>query len=152
MCEARGVIDPLWRRYMDLMIHITWDERTGALPGDTSTDEGLAAAMERWHEQVIATVPADRLLVWNPSDGWGPLCEFLQVDVPADPMPRLNDTPAFREGIIGGAIGAVNDWWDARERPTGGLHGAAAPASAAAETNGRQVSFPSISGAQTAEA
>ncbi len=133
MCEARGVVDPLWRRYMDAMIQLGWDDQTGALAGDTTTEESLAAAMDRWHAQVKATVPADRLLVWNPSDGWDPLCEFLEVPIPEDPMPRLNDTSAFREGIIGGAIEAVNDWWDARERPSEGLHGAPSPVSADAE-------------------
>ena len=38
--------------------------------------------------------------------------------MPADPLPRLNDTHAFCEGITGGALGAVNEWWDARERPS----------------------------------
>ena len=50
---------------------------------------------------------------------------FLEVDVPDEPLPRLNDTLSFREGIIGGALGVVNEWWDERERPTSGLHGAA---------------------------
>ena len=45
--------------------------------------------------------------------------------VPAEPLPRLNDTASFREGIIGGALDVVNEWWDARERPASGLHGAA---------------------------
>jgi len=123
MCEARGVVDSLWRRYMDLMIEMTWTDH-GALAGDTSTEEALALAMHRWHAEVKATVPADRLLVWNPADGWEPMCEFLKVDVPADPLPRLNDTLAFREGIIGGAIESVREWWDARERSASGLHGA----------------------------
>jgi hypothetical protein len=125
ICETRAVLDPLWDRYMKLMRHMSWDEGVGALAGeDTSTDEGLISVMERWHDGVRATVPADRLLVWNPREGWAPLCEFLDVDVPADPLPRLNDTAAFREGIIGGAIDVVNDWWDARERSSEGLHGA----------------------------
>ena len=50
LCEARAALDPLWRRYMALMRWMSWDERSGALAGDTSTDEGLAAAMERWNE------------------------------------------------------------------------------------------------------
>jgi hypothetical protein len=45
--------------------------------------------------------------------------------VPGEPLPNVNDTAAFKEGILGGAISAVNDWWNQRERPTGGLHGAA---------------------------
>jgi hypothetical protein len=131
MCEARAVLDPLWQRYMDVMTQMTWDDDTGALAGDTTTHEGLVAAMERWHAHVVSTVPADRLLVWNPADGWEPMCDFLEVAVPAEPMPRLNDTNSFREGIIGGAVDIVNDWWDARERPNSGLHGA--PLSAAVQ-------------------
>jgi hypothetical protein len=126
LSDARGALDPLWHRYLELMLHLSWDEGVGALAvGDTSTVEGLAAAMENWNETVEATVPAERLLVWNPSEGWEPLCEFLQVAVPPEPLPRLNDTTSFREGIIGGALDVVNEWWDARERPASGLHGAA---------------------------
>jgi hypothetical protein len=95
------------------------------LAGDTFSDAGLAAAMERWNENVKRTVPSDRLLVWNPNEGWGPLCEFLEMDVPAEELPRLNNTQAFREGMVGGALTVVNDWWEARERPASGLHGAA---------------------------
>jgi hypothetical protein len=40
-------------------------------------------------------------------------------------VPQLNDTASFNEGIVGGSLGVLNDWWDRRERPTSGLHGAA---------------------------
>jgi hypothetical protein len=125
LCEARAAIDPLWRRYMRLMRWMSWDEGVGALAGDTYSDAGLAAAMDRWNETVRQTVPAERLLVWDPCDGWEPLCEFLEVDVPSEPLPRLNDADSFREGIIGGALDVVNEWWQERERPASGLHGAA---------------------------
>ena len=127
MCMARAAVDPVWHRFMDLMIHMTWADGTGGLapPEDTYTDEGLAAAMDRWNDRVKRDVPADRLLVWEPRDGWEPLCEFLGAEVPDEPLPNVNDTAAFKEGILGGAISVVNDWWDQRERPTGGLHGAA---------------------------
>jgi hypothetical protein len=39
-------------------------------------------------------------------------------------VPRVNDTAAFHEGILGGAFAALNAWWDQRELPAGGLHGA----------------------------
>ncbi|MEA2333651.1 MAG: hypothetical protein QOG40_141, partial [Solirubrobacteraceae bacterium] len=58
-------------------------------------------------------------------EGWEPLCEFLAVAVPPEPLPRLNDKQAFREGITAGALAAVNEWWDTHERPAEGLHGAA---------------------------
>jgi hypothetical protein len=124
VCSARAVVDPLWRRYVDLMQRMTWQEGTGVLAGETFSDEGLAAVMERWNETVERTVPADRLLVWNPCEGWDPLCDLLQMDVPPEPLPRLNDTNSFREGIIGDALDVVGAWWEARERPASGLHGA----------------------------
>ncbi|HUH81533.1 MAG TPA: sulfotransferase [Solirubrobacteraceae bacterium] len=124
LCRARAVLDPLWNRYMALMTRMTWDEG-GALAGDTSTAAGLVAAMERWNDTVKRTVPPERLLAWDPRDGWEPLCEFLDVPVPDEPLPRLNDTASFREGIIGGALDVVNEWWQTRERPASGLHGAA---------------------------
>ena len=123
MCRARAVLDPLWSRYMNVMTRMTWDEG-GALAGDTSTTAGLVAAMERWNEQVKQTVPAERLLAWDLRDGWEPLCEFLELPVPDEPLPHLNDSVSFREGIIGGGLDVVNEWWDTRERPTSGLHGA----------------------------
>jgi hypothetical protein len=126
LCHARAVLDPLWKRFMDLMICMTWDEHTGALspPEATFEDASFAAAMDRWNERVKRDVPADRLLVWEPREGWEPLCEFLEVPVPDEELPNTNDTLAFKEGILGGALAVVNDWWDQRERPTGGLHAA----------------------------
>ena len=124
LCEARAVLDPLWKRFMDLMVVMTWRDPDGALAparGDVRRC-GLAAAMDRWNDRVKGDVPADRLLVWEPREGWGPLCEFLEVPVPDEPLPNVNDTAAFKEGIMGGAIGVVNAWWDQRERPSSGLH------------------------------
>lgn len=34
--------------------------------------------------------------MFDVSAGWPPLCEFLDVDQPEDPFPRVNDTLAFR--------------------------------------------------------
>ena len=79
--------------------------------------------MDRWNERVKQDVPADRLLVWEPREGWGPLCEFLEVAVPDEPLPNVNDTAAFKEGILGGAIAVVNEWWDQRDRPPGAARG-----------------------------
>ena len=48
------------------------------------------AAFERHIAEVKAYVPAERLLGWHPSDGWEPLCAFLEVPVPSEPFPHLN--------------------------------------------------------------
>jgi len=58
-------------------------------------EEGEDAAVRffnDWKEEVIKTVPEDRLLVWQVKDGWGPLCKFLGLPEPGDPFPNLNDT------------------------------------------------------------
>ena len=142
---ARAVVDPPWRRFIDLMTGMNWDERTGVLAGDTYSDEGLIAVMDRWNEEVKATVPAERLLEWYPSEGRERLCEFLEVDVPDGAMPHLNDTQSFREGIIGGGLGVLNEWWDARERPASGLHGAPLKSIAARRHHARRHRAPTPS-------
>ncbi len=123
---ARGSVDPLWQRYIDLMMRINWDEQTGSMVPveDTYSDEGFEEVMRRWNGSVEAAVPAEKLLVWDPKDGWEPLCDFLEVPVPDEPLPRTNDTEAFKDGIMGGAVATIDAWWQQRERPAESLHGA----------------------------
>jgi hypothetical protein len=45
---------------------------------------------------VPAEVPAERLIEWQPGDGWDPICTALGLPVPADPFPHLNTTAEFR--------------------------------------------------------
>ena len=54
---------------------------------------------ERHNEEVKRHVPQDRLLVYEVREGWGPLCEFLDVPVPDEPFPRLNDTVQMQRGL-----------------------------------------------------
>ncbi len=126
MSDARTTVDPLWKRYIDMMSTINWDAEVGSMAPveDTQTDAGFEAVMHRWNKGVEENVPAEQLLVWSPQDGWEPLCEFLEVPVPEGPVPRTNDTSAFIDGITAGGIAAVNAWWEARERPQESLHGA----------------------------
>ena len=51
---------------------------------------------ERHNEEVKEHVTAGRLLVYEVREGWGSLCEFLEVEVPKDePFPHLNHMEAF---------------------------------------------------------
>jgi hypothetical protein len=56
-------------------------------------------------EEVKRVVPAERLLVYQVSEGWKPLCAFLGVPMPDAPFPRANDTAEFKRAIL--AITAV---------------------------------------------
>jgi hypothetical protein len=51
----------------------------------------------RHNAEVRASVPSDRLLVFDVKEGWGPLCEFFGVEAPEQPFPHLNDTASFLE-------------------------------------------------------
>lgn len=74
--------------------------------------------------KVKRVVPPEKRLVYEVKEGWGPLCEFLGVPIPADkPFPHLNDKAIFKKrikmqklavwggfGIIGLALGLMGLW------------------------------------------
>jgi hypothetical protein len=89
MRAFRRMIDRLW----DRMFRDRFEDRAFAIE-----------VFNRHNEQVRRNVPADRLLVYEVSQGWDPLCAFLGVTVPeGKPFPHLNDTAAFRARIERGA-------------------------------------------------
>ena len=56
-------------------------------------DKAHAIGVFKRHiEEVKKTIAPGRLLVFDVREGWEPLCRFLEVPVPRDPFPRLNDT------------------------------------------------------------
>ncbi|MBV8684671.1 MAG: hypothetical protein JO111_17485 [Caulobacteraceae bacterium] len=55
----------------------------------------LLEVYERHNAEVQRRIPADRLLVYELSEGWAPLCAFLGVPVPETPMPKVNTTEEF---------------------------------------------------------
>ena len=69
--------------------------------GGRFEDSQAAREVFRKHvEDVKASVPAERLLVFNVRDGWEPLCEFLGVPVPEDrPFPHVNDSSVIKRAI-----------------------------------------------------
>jgi hypothetical protein len=42
--------------------------------------------------EVQAEIAADRLLTFDPRDGWRPLCDFLGAEVPDMPFPKVNSS------------------------------------------------------------
>lgn len=69
--------------------------------GGRSDKEGCIAVYRRNNEKVRDTIAKDRLLVFTPSDGWDPLCRFLNVPVPAGEFPRSNARDEFWEHFGG---------------------------------------------------
>lgn len=61
-----------------------------------------AHVIERYrdhNDEVRRTIPPHRLLVYEVSQGWKPLCEFLEVRIPDEPFPKVNTTDEFQERI-----------------------------------------------------
>ena len=48
-------------------------------------------------EDVKATIPADRLLVYEVGSGWEPICSFFGLPVPDTEYPHSNSTEDFRK-------------------------------------------------------
>ncbi len=63
--------------------------------------EAALAAYHKRTDEVRAAVPAERLLVFDVADGWEPLCQFLNVPVPAAPFPRRNTKDDFWANLGG---------------------------------------------------
>ncbi len=64
-------------------------------------EAGLKKAFLAHNDAVKAAIAADRLLIFQVKDGWGPLCAFLDMPVPADPFPRSNDRGEFWDRVSG---------------------------------------------------
>ena len=63
---------------------------------DFSDHDAAVAAYEAHNQAVRDEVPAERLLEWQPGNGWEPLCAALGVPVPVEPFPKVNSTEDFR--------------------------------------------------------
>ena len=55
---------------------------------------------DRRNQSVIDSLPADRLLVFSPKEGWEPLCAFLDVPVPDAPFPRVNSRDEIKQATV----------------------------------------------------
>lgn len=80
----------------DMADEIIWE---GTFHGRFEDRPYAIGVFERHNEEVERKVPADKLLVYEVKQGWGPLCEFLGVEDPDKPFPRLNDTAEMRRRI-----------------------------------------------------
>ena len=85
--------DPAAKLRSSMVFGLIWD---GIFDGRMDDKDFVISQFEKHNQQVIDEVPAAKLLVYEPGDGWEPLCEFLQVPVPEVEYPRVNSTEDFR--------------------------------------------------------
>jgi hypothetical protein len=80
----------------DVRREIVWD---GTFDGRFEDKAYAMEVFERHNEEVKRRVPLEKLLVYEVKEGWGPLCEFLGVEVPDKPFPRLKEAAEIRRGL-----------------------------------------------------
>ncbi|MBS0472693.1 MAG: sulfotransferase family protein [Proteobacteria bacterium] len=98
-----------WYKSVTNTILPAMQKNNGRLPGvfgplkigqktfnDDFSEANMIAVYERHNEEVKRVIPKERLLVFEAKDGWGPLCKFLGVPVPAEPYPSMNSTEEFQ--------------------------------------------------------
>lgn len=95
MGEKELMRSEVGHRWRTVMSKLAW-----ARLGDLDDGEELVQHFEHHHQRVVASVPADRLLVFDVREGWEPLCAFLGIAVPDVPFPKINES-AFLEHAQG---------------------------------------------------
>ena len=115
LSDARREIDPRWQRYLELVDRMLWSERSPFGQGDDPA--AMMRQMEAHNDAVREAIPPERLLVWKVTEGWEPLCEFLEVPVPEDPLPHANDAETFRGRVVNNALDALVAWREQQPQP-----------------------------------
>ena len=82
------VVYPI-RMFIVMQVNLIW---VGLFKNNFSDRESTKLVYYEHIESVKKIIPADKLLIYNVKEGWEPLCEFLDVDVPDIPFPKVNDT------------------------------------------------------------
>jgi len=81
-----------------MVFELIWD---GIFAGRME-DKGYVIGKFLEHNQLVRdTVPSERLLEFEASQGWGPLCQFLDCPIPDEPYPKTNTTEEFQQRIAG---------------------------------------------------
>ena len=99
MTEGLSSDDPTRRHRMVMLKEIIVD---GTFKGDLEDKQNAVAVYTTHVERVIADVPPERLVLFDPREGWPPLCDALDVPVPNVPFPRVNTSKEFVERWRGG--------------------------------------------------
>lgn len=80
----------------DMIEEIIW---RGTFDGRFEDEDHAREVFQSHNNEVVRRVPPERLLVYDVKRGWGPLCEFLGVEVPDEPFPHLNDATGMRRAV-----------------------------------------------------
>jgi len=106
-----------WGKMIEKTIWETLDNRM-------EDSDFMVPYFNKRNQEIIDAFPSDRLLVYQVKEGWGSLCDFLDVAVPEGDFPRINsrdETRALLEGVIAASGEKLDD--DAVAAAANKLHG-----------------------------
>jgi len=91
------LLDTTSDAFKGMMENCVWKPFCGGPQYVRSDKKHMIHAFQGWNEMVKIAVPEEKLLVFNVKDGWKPLCDFLEVEVPADkPFPHAWTSENFQ--------------------------------------------------------
>jgi hypothetical protein len=99
--EIRDTIPEEYPRSVADMGYKIIAEQTFANAMDDKTK--VLSAFQKRIEDVKQAIPAERLLIFDVSEGWVPLCKFLNLPVPDGEFPRSNSKSEFWEAFASGS-------------------------------------------------
>lgn len=79
------------------LFQTTLEAQTLKLVAD-QTPERAIELFQAHTDQVVEAIPAGRLLIYDVSAGWRPLCDFLGAPVPVEPFPRMSTLEQYTNG------------------------------------------------------
>lgn len=94
---------PIIRTWLEMSDALVWQ---GLFDGRFEDRDHAIAVYERHTAEVRAAVPADRLLVFEATQGWEPLCAFLDLPVPATTFPKVNDRAQMQRRLTAARLGS----------------------------------------------
>lgn len=101
-----------WHRKFHRLSKFLWE----SMPAVELDEEGeilpetLPVGYERWNEEVIRSVPKEKLLVFHAKDGWKPLCDRMKKQIPNKPYPHVNSSAEFK-AFLDRFQKIVDYWW-----------------------------------------
>ncbi|TDI66377.1 MAG: sulfotransferase family protein [Bacteroidetes bacterium] len=99
--EIRNTIpDEYPRSVIDMAYKIIAEQTFGGAMNDKAV---VLSEYQKRIDDVKQAIPADRLLIFDVTEGWAPLCEFLNLPIPDGDFPRSNSRNEFWEVFGGGS-------------------------------------------------
>ncbi len=92
LARSNGNFDKVSQDRSSMVFEVIWD---GIFDGRMSEKEFVIGKYEKHNQAVIDEVPSSKLLIYEPGEGWEPLCQFLECSQPSTDYPNVNSTEEF---------------------------------------------------------